>query len=71
MKDYEEDFDPRTELEKLIYEAKHLRRSLDCLIQLENPRAFTSKGSLIMQCQFLSDSLIRFNENYRNDSLQQ
>lgn len=70
MEDDEQDFDPRTELQKLIDEAKDLRRSLDCFIQYENPRAFDSSHKLIQHCHFLSERLDRFNENYQNQYLQ-
>ena len=64
--DHEEDFDPRTELENLIQEAKDLKRSLECFIQYENTRAFDSKQKLISSVEFLSERLIRFKENYEN-----
>jgi hypothetical protein len=60
----QDDWDTKSEVDLLIDEAKDLKRSLECFIQYENPYAFDSKQKLISRCQFLSESLMRFKENY-------
>lgn len=63
----DEDFEVKTDLEYLIGEAKDLKRSLECLILLENPSAFHSKQKLVSQCQFLSERLCRFVDLYEKE----